>query len=248
MSLYSYMGWSSPTTTKIQGRIGKTNVVVLIDSGATHNFLSPEVMTKAHLQQEDMSSFKVMVGTGITVNGCGVCKGVTLQLQSVVIRSDFIVLDPGGADVVLGIQWLRTLGKCEVDWENQELSFVTSKGRVTLVGDRALHSKTSSLESITTGFELHELGTIKSEEVPVAEDMPTEIASILEHYSSVFQEPIQLPPERGFEHSIRLIDGAGAVAVHPYRYPHVISLPSCTHDGDRENGEANVGFWSDQAK
>ena len=85
MSLYSYMGWSSPTTTKIQGRIGKTNVVVLIDSGATHNFLSPEVMTKAHLQQEDMSSFKVMVGTGITVNGCGVCKGVTLQLQSVVI-------------------------------------------------------------------------------------------------------------------------------------------------------------------
>lgn len=68
LSLYSYMGWSSPTKTRMMGRIGKTQVVVLIDSGATHNKLSPEVMKKARLQQDERSSFKVLVGTGITVN------------------------------------------------------------------------------------------------------------------------------------------------------------------------------------
>lgn len=36
LSFHSFMGWSSPTTTKIKGRIGKTNMVILIDSGATH--------------------------------------------------------------------------------------------------------------------------------------------------------------------------------------------------------------------
>ncbi|KAG2311911.1 hypothetical protein Bca52824_023468 [Brassica carinata] len=32
LSLYSFLGWSSPTTTRIKGKIGKTSVVVLIDS------------------------------------------------------------------------------------------------------------------------------------------------------------------------------------------------------------------------
>ena len=127
-SLHSFMGWSSPTTMKIEGRIGKSKVVVLIDSGATHNFLSPTVMKKSQLQIDETSAFKVLVGTGITVNGAGVCRGVSLQLQSVLIKSDFIVLDPGSADVVLGVQWLRTLGKCEVNWETQVLEFDSAQG------------------------------------------------------------------------------------------------------------------------
>lgn len=115
LSLYSFLGWSSPTTMKIVGRMVKTKVVFLIDSGATHSFLSLDIVKKAHLTEENRSSFKVLVGTGITVNGSGVCRGVSLQLQSIMIRTDFIVLDPGGVDVVLGVQWLRTLGKCELD-------------------------------------------------------------------------------------------------------------------------------------
>lgn len=38
LSLYSFMGWSSPTTMKMEGRIGKLRVVVLLDSGANTQF------------------------------------------------------------------------------------------------------------------------------------------------------------------------------------------------------------------
>lgn len=117
LSLYSFMGWSSPTTTKLEGRLGKLRVVVLIDSGATHNFISPKTVQRARLKETITKYISVLVCTEITVSGSEVCKGVQLQLQAVRIISDFVILEPGCADIILGVQWLRTLCKCEVDWE-----------------------------------------------------------------------------------------------------------------------------------
>lgn len=78
-------------------------------------------MKKTRLPTTTANRFTVLVGTGISVHRNNICKEVELQLKSVQITTDFIVLEPGSTDLILGIQWLRTLGRCEVDWENQEL-------------------------------------------------------------------------------------------------------------------------------
>ena len=48
---------------KIRGRIGEQNVVVLINSDATHNFISNKVVDRLGLCLKDISSFGVVMGT-----------------------------------------------------------------------------------------------------------------------------------------------------------------------------------------
>lgn len=43
--------------------------------------------------------------------GRRVCKGVVLQMEGgLVVEDDFLPLGLGNSDVILGVQWLETLG------------------------------------------------------------------------------------------------------------------------------------------
>lgn len=124
LSLNSFWGQSSPTATKMLGVFKKVKVVVMLDSGATHNFISPTVIPQAHIQPEQSQAFEVSLGTGVKVKGLGVCRNISFLLQDLRFSADFIALELGSANVILGIQWLRTLGKCHVDWASHELSSI----------------------------------------------------------------------------------------------------------------------------
>lgn len=56
------------------------DVVVLIDLGANHNFMSWELITNLKLPITETCGYKVQVGTGKSVNGRGKCRGVVLHL------------------------------------------------------------------------------------------------------------------------------------------------------------------------
>ncbi|CAA7016983.1 unnamed protein product [Microthlaspi erraticum] len=80
LSLFSFLGLESPSATKLWGTIGKTKVIVMIDSGTTHNFIDPSVLGKTSLAPAKNRKFDLLLGTGITVNGSGLCKDVSLTL------------------------------------------------------------------------------------------------------------------------------------------------------------------------
>lgn len=67
LSLYTFMGISSLITTRLKCRIGKTSVIVVIDSGETHNLISPLIVEKAHLPYQMSKKLKMLVDTCITV-------------------------------------------------------------------------------------------------------------------------------------------------------------------------------------
>ena len=64
LSLSSVVGLTSPKTMKLQGAIGEQLVVILIDSGATHNFISLGSVQKMVIPIEITKTYRVLLGTG----------------------------------------------------------------------------------------------------------------------------------------------------------------------------------------
>lgn len=98
---------------------------------------------------EHKSKMHIKVGTRILVTEPVVCTHVSLMVQSVDLKNDFIILEPSSVDIILGVQWLRILGKCEVDWEDQTLSYLLENKKLTLKGDPSIFNKEMGLDMVS---------------------------------------------------------------------------------------------------
>lgn len=78
LSLNSVVGLTAPRTMKLKELIKGVEVVILIDSGVSHNFSSMEFVKKLGLGLYAIGGCGVVMGTGLTVKGEGVCRRVAL--------------------------------------------------------------------------------------------------------------------------------------------------------------------------
>lgn len=228
LSLCAYLRIDSPKTMKLIGKFAGSDVIVMLDSGASHNFLAPAVVHMLRLQVCEDNGLDVLLGNGVIVKGLGVCRRVSFQLNKTSFISDFISLELRSVDVILGVQWLETLGKCEMDWKEQELSFVYQRSKVTLCGDRSLHKPRLSFKSVQAAVERSVEDSNEllqtTEGSPVGAVCDIAITELLKDWEMVFALPQGLPPFRGSEHSIQLLPGVTSVFVRPYRYPHATKI------------------------
>lgn len=86
-----------------------------MDSGATHNFISSNLACHLQLPIEKTNKFEVIVGNDQQVSGNKVCKWVRLDVQGVKIHQQYFLFELIGTDVVLGMEWLATLGEMRVN-------------------------------------------------------------------------------------------------------------------------------------
>lgn len=64
ISLHALLGISSPQTLKLQGYIKHRKVVVLVDSGSTHNFIDNKAAKEIHCYVHPMANFQIMIANG----------------------------------------------------------------------------------------------------------------------------------------------------------------------------------------
>ncbi|VFQ71455.1 unnamed protein product [Cuscuta campestris] len=122
-TLNSMAGVTAPRSLRLSGMIAGGVVDVLIDSGSTHNFVHPRVVERLQLPVDKVTAFRVYVGNGASLLCDAQCKDVELLLQGVSFSVDVFVLPIHGPDVVLGVQWLRLLGKVTHDYANLTMDF-----------------------------------------------------------------------------------------------------------------------------
>lgn len=211
-------------TMKVEGKIDNVDLLVLIDSGASHNFISPKVTTALGLVITPVAARRIKLGDGHKVVTRGICKGVRMKMGEIEIVIDALVLELGGLDMVLGVAWLSTLGQVIMDWKALTMEFADGNKWVKLQGQGNKDVRQSYVNTFLEDTHSR-LGmdwwrshfkSIEAGKMVVSEGVNT----ILKEFSEVFQEQIQLPPKRTQVHRINLLPEHGPVNVRPYKYPH----------------------------
>ncbi|KAJ9561664.1 hypothetical protein OSB04_006824 [Centaurea solstitialis] len=210
----------------ITGTIKGVPVDVLVDSGASDNFISPHVATALELPAESDRKFGVRLGDGHRVLTQGECKGVELVFGDFKTGVDMFVLEMGNLDMILGVSWLRQHGKVTFDWEEKTISFNWKGEKIILKdgkGDRSVAQRDRAIVP-TTSFHSVLMLEEACEESPSTQKLSMqqreELEAVLELYKTVFQDVSGLPPKRETEHRIELRGAGDPISVRPYRYPH----------------------------
>ena len=75
-----------------------------------------------------------MVADGKKIDDVKKCYNVKLQIEYYNLESRFYTLPLGGVDIVLGIQWLQTLGTYSINHQNQFIKFKLKGKKYKLCG------------------------------------------------------------------------------------------------------------------
>ena len=106
----SLAGITTPQTIKIEGHIKKKKIIVFIDSASTHNFIHSKIAKELNFFLYRAPECQVMVANGGTINSFGKFHNIKLSMGEYVLNFPMLSIPMGGADVVLGFQWLQYLG------------------------------------------------------------------------------------------------------------------------------------------
>lgn len=97
-----------------------------------------------------------MVTNGDRLSSPRQCTGVKLSLQGTPIEVDFLLLSLKECDVVLGVQWLGTLGPILWDFERIQMQFSTvARRKLQLQGSTS--SELQALEGDTVSRMLRQV-------------------------------------------------------------------------------------------
>ncbi|XP_047946872.1 uncharacterized protein LOC125193165 [Salvia hispanica] len=231
--IYAMEGRQRPEAMEFKGTIGANQVVILVDTGSSHDFLHPRVAQKLSLPLTAIKPFRVYVGNGESL----VCSHASLQtrvvIQSQIFLIDLHILPVHGLDVILGLAWLKSLRRVTSDFVDGTLEFIRNgipirlKVAAPLVQPASL-KVVARLLTLKGAAELFEMVTVAGvddlnptvDPPQFSDDLDPMILAVLRSHEAVFRTPTGVPPPRPLDHRIHLLPNSKPVNVRPYRYPY----------------------------
>ena len=135
----------APETIRLYGTISHHQVIILVDGGSTHNFIQSHLASFLHLTQVPTAAMRVMIGNGSTIDCDTKCPEVPILVQGHTFLVDLFQLPIGGADIVLGVQWLKQLGLITTDYSSLTMRFTYENQPIALRADVPIHPSPASV-------------------------------------------------------------------------------------------------------
>ncbi|KAK8918580.1 hypothetical protein KSP39_PZI021790 [Platanthera zijinensis] len=217
-------------------------ISILIDSGSTHNFIDVNAASRLQCKLTPIPMFNVAIANGRTIASAHKVEEFQWRMQGVCFASEMLVLPLGGCEVVLGVQWLITLGVVHWDFKNLQMEFISQGRKISLRGSQSTTgtwTKQQRMQKLITkgGGQCSMMAVCSIEEQPtegekghgpgkkpawlepqLGKTREKQLATVLHTFQDVFGEPRELPPRRGHEHHIHLKDEKAEINLRPYRY------------------------------
>ena len=193
LSLHALSGHVAPETLRLKGSINDQQVSILIDGGSTHNFLHHRIVLLMGLEVQETTPLRVTVGNGDELCSHQMCQAVKVYIQNHTFSVEFHILPNCGADVVLGVQWLKTLGLVLTDYNALTMKFILSGQVVELHGDHDTSIDAMSSSQLRRLLHTHSASTffhilLEAVQATDSPDCPaSEIAALTAKYASLFQ-------------------------------------------------------------
>ena len=102
-------------TLRVQGSILNQRVSVLVDSGATHNFIDAQLVQRRAIPTDAFEGFSVLVLGDRTMQCMHYVPSLSVTMGTYTLIDHFFMVDIPNTNVILGVQWLITLGKVTTD-------------------------------------------------------------------------------------------------------------------------------------
>jgi hypothetical protein len=172
-------------------------VIILFDSGASHNFISSTCAKKVMLSTVTVEALYVISTPGGQVDADWIVRKAPLELAERVFSTDLIILKGQGLDVILGMSWMK-LHRAVLDIAGPLVHLDSPMyGKVILHLPAISHIKAS----------LHHGVELKLEDIHVVQEFP-----------DVFPDDLPgMPPERAIEFKIELQPSTAPIDKTPYK-------------------------------
>ena len=227
-------GISDYTTMRVKGMYDNKILFILIDSGSTFNFIDSTMAKKLGCKVEPTGLTRVSVADGRKLRVDGKITDFTWKLQTTSFASDILMIPLQVIDMVLGVQWLATLGRISWEFQKFEMRFKYKNQKILLHGLQSGSVREVRAQKIHKKQDQMQLAMLCVQEVSEQEEEPelcslnvltselvtnSAMEGVVAAFLDIFEEPTELPPFRAqHDHKIKLLEGYNPVTQRPYRY------------------------------
>ncbi|GAU50456.1 hypothetical protein TSUD_373220 [Trifolium subterraneum] len=213
-------------TMKFQGTIKGVEVLILVDSGASHNFISQSLVHHMDWPVEQTQQMRVKLGNGVQIEAQGRCKELEMYIGDYKLSPNLQLFELGGIDVVLGVEWLKTLGDTIINWKQHTMSFWEQGRWVTLGSKEGCKKHWVALQSVLEKPKPKKEGEvwrIEGVEPKVvcefikSESPNPELKGVMGEYANAFQTTCESVLSEHQHQELEVVLG---------KYAHIFQIPS----------------------